>query len=81
MLSNQHRVDDAVSISGNVNNYPAAAGRHRLLTAAIAPIGLLVVSRSSLLDATLRRGVAHLRAQRHLTIHIALQRPHLTEPG
>lgn len=64
ILGDQHRIERAVPVTGDVQNHLAAVGGHRLLAAAIAPIEGLVVALRRLLGALFIEMDVHFSAQR-----------------
>ncbi len=64
ILRDQHRIEGAVPVAGNVQNHLAAVHGHGLLAAAIAPIGRLVLALRRIICALFIEMDIHLCAQR-----------------
>lgn len=64
ILGDQQRIEGAVPVTGDVQDNLAAVGGHRLLAAAIAPIGGLVLALRRFFGALFIKMDVHLRAQR-----------------
>lgn len=64
ILGDQHRIERAVPVTGDVQNYLAAVGGHRLLAAPVTAIGGLVLALRRFFGALFIEMDVHLRAQR-----------------